>query len=652
MKKIILIKLLLITVTLSAQELFYKSYDWDSNPVYTINGDEKEKDIVLVKEKTVNEFSFEDEMFTEYYLIHKVYWLNSDEQIERYNKMYLPNFYEAKILENKARVITPTGEVINLDKSKINKATNEETGEDLLYYAFEGIVKGSFIESYYLVKKFPKYDGKRVFIQSAEFKRNVEFDVFAPKNLIFDFKSFNNSPEIIRDTLLKEKEHWSLVAENVKSLEREDSSPYHALRSYVVYKADKNLSNGVTGITSYKKTAKNIHKLYYEDFTKKEIKLLAKLLAEIKETNTNEDVVMQIDTYIKTSIYSPKMYDEKLFDLENIITKKVANLRGLIKLYVALLRTAEIKHEIVLTSDRTEIVFDKKFEADCFTTNFLIYINSTKKYLSPSESSSRYGFPPTEYTDNYGLFIKQVKLGDFKSAIGKVKYIKSVTTDKNEDKMTIDVSFDKEDISIANIKLLRSLGGYNGLPIQSFIHLIKDKDELIESFAKQLDENATINTKVLENDNLESVGVKPLILKVDFDSEAFVNKAGENYLFSLGDLIGTQMEMYQDKKRQLPYYDDFKRIYYRTIKVALPEGYIVSNLDDINIDNSFSKDGKKVFLFKSSYTIEGSMLIIQADEYYKENLIALEDFEAYRKVINSAADFNKITLVLKPKATD
>ena len=84
-----LILLLCITSNSSAQTSpFYKSYDWDTNPNYVIKA--SDKDMIALKEKVVTEFFFEDQNLTEYYLEHKVLWLNSDDRIEEYNKVYLP----------------------------------------------------------------------------------------------------------------------------------------------------------------------------------------------------------------------------------------------------------------------------------------------------------------------------------------------------------------------------------------------------------------------------------------------------------------------------------------------------------------------------------------------------------------------------------
>ena len=143
-------------------------------------------------------------------------------------------------------------------------------------------------------------------------------------------------------------------------------------------------------------------------------------------------------------------------------------------------------------------------------------------------------------------------------------------------------------------------------------------------------------------------GVKPFRLKAVTESEDLVTKAGNNYLFKVGELIGPQIEMYQEKERVLPVENDFGRVYKRQIKVHMPDGYVISNPDAVNIHHFYEKDGEKIMEFHSYYTMENNILTVFADEYYKIVKIAPELYEDYRKVINSAAEFNKINLIFKP----
>lgn len=648
---LLIVTLLLSLQTTFSQKLpFFKSYDWDKTPNYKIEKVSDEK-MIAIKEKIVTEFYFEGNSLIEYFLEHKVFWLNSDEKIEDYNKIYLPYSSTSNLEIHKARVITKKGEVINLDQSKILTANDEETGKKYKYFAFEGVTKGSFIEFIYVVKKVPEYSGRKINLQSSYNKKVVEFDLFSPKNLIFKFKSYNNLPSVVKDTIIKEKNNWKLHLKEINSIERENLSAYNASKGAVIYKLDQNTATKVSDITSYSRVSQNLYAFYYPEYKKKTTQLLNKFISDLSLGNIKdeESIVRKLDYYIKTNLFISNEANEGLKDLNEVLAKKVMNETGALKLYISLLRTLKIKHELVVTSDRRETKFDKEFEANNFLTDFLIYFPRTKLYLSPHDFETRFGFPDAYKTDNYGLFVKEVKIGEFKSAVGKVKYIKPVKSDKTFDTMVINVDFEEGDLSKNNIQLDRSFNGYYAMDIQPFIHLIKGekRDELIEGLAESINKNIEIKTKKLVNDNPELFGLKPLKFIVNFDSEAFVEKAGRKYLFKLGELIGMQMQLYQEKERVLPLEEKFQRSYFRTITVNIPKGYKITNLEDLNIDNSYSEKGKELFSFKSSFKLIDNELKIIANEHYRKNRVNVSQYEEYRKVINSAADFNKIVLLIE-----
>lgn len=652
MKKLTLLLLLISFKTFVAQEApFFKSYDWEQTPNYKVT--DTDESLFALKEKVVTEFYFEGESLVEFFLEHKVVWLNSDDAIEEYNKVYLPFSSESELQINKARVINPKGEIINLDSSKILTAQDEETDRTYKYFAFEGITKGSFIEYIYVVKKSPSYMGKRLDLQSSYNKNKVEFDLFSPANLIFKFKNFNNLPEVLEDTTTVKKHHYKLHLKDVKKLENEYLSAYNASKGFIVYKLDKNTANNARNIVSYNKVSQNLYDFYYPEYDKKTQSLIDKFIKELQLSDTadEETKARKIDLFIKKNIFSSDVNGEDLQNLNEVLSRKVANETGVLKLYIALLRTLNIKHELVLTSDRNNLKFDKDFEANNFLTDFLIYFPKPKKYLSPNADGTRYGFPEPNKTDNYGLFIKEVTIGDFKSAIGKIKYIQPVKAAENFDTMLVDVTFNKDDLTENSIHFERSFNGYYAMSIQPYTNLIlgDKKEELIDGIFESVSKNIEISSRKLVNEDPELFGVKPIQFIADFTSEDFVEKAGRKYLFKLGQLIGGQMQLYQEKERVLPLENEFQRSYFRTINVEIPKGYKITNLDDINIDNAYSEEGKELFSFKSYYTVKDNILSITADEHYRKNIVKVDVYEEYRKVINSAADFNKIVLLLELK---
>ncbi|MET1258138.1 DUF3857 domain-containing protein [Flagellimonas sp. DF-77] len=653
MKNTLSALLLFCSLCLNAQnELVTTAYDWEAEPAYSTSI-ETGVAMKALQEKYTIEYAYDDEgTFTQHYLEHKTLLLNSNDKIEEYNKIYLPYNASSALLKSKARVITASGEVIELDESKILTAQDNETGQNYKYFAFEGVEKGSIIEYFYVERKNPSYSGSTYRLQSDFQKTNVAFELYAPSNLVFEFKSYNGLPAVVQDTLSEGRSRWELKLDKIDALLDESQAPYTASRAALVYKLDKNLNSNKSDLSSYGNVAQNIYNYYYQEPDKTAQPLLDEFLeGTIKATDTDDAKIRKLDNQIKSGFILSEAGGDNLNDLTSILKTKIANSAGLIRLYVALMQQLEIKHELVITSDRTKIKFDDKFEAHNFLTDFLMYFPKQDRYLSPTELGTRYGYPPPYLTDNHGLFIKEVSVGSFTSAVGKIKFIKAVSADDTVDEMKIDVNFDTDDITTNEIKLSRSFSGYYALPIHPYMAQVigEDRTNILEGLAKTINENVTVESMEVINEDPELFGVKPIIFELGVRSNALVEKAGRKYLFKVGDLIGPQVQMYQEKKRVLPLENEHTRSYLRTITITLPEGYDVVNLEDINIDNKYAEGGSEQFSFTSSYELAGNVLTIRADEFYRTNIVPPSNFNEFRKVINSAADFNKITLILEPK---
>ena len=643
------ILILFITCNSIAQTVpFYESYNWEISPSYQI--EESDNDMVAIKDKVVTEFIFEDQNLIEYYLEHKVLWLNSDDRIEEYTKVYLPIANDASQVVINARIIKKTGEIIVLDKSRILRSEDDETGRDFNYFSIDDVEKGSIIEYYYVIKRRPKFQGAMVDIESDYDKQTVEFDLYAPSNLRFSFKSFNLETTVKKIESFKEKTHWKFLAKDIKAVNKEEKAPYNATIGFIMYKLHENTANNAI-ITSYNNVAQNLFDFYYSTYSKLEKKLIHKFAKNFKFDDglRDENKARIIDLFIKENIYISENDSENLI---NVLKTKTANETGVIKLYIALFDKFDVTHEMVLTSNRLQLKFDKDFEATNFLQEFLFYFPASKKYLSPSKFGTRFGFPPPYFMNNFGLFVTGYDINGKRKAFSEVKFIEGIPASLSSDEMLIEVNFNTKDLTKNRIALERKLNGYYAMNLHPFMNLIQPNriNEVIDQyFVQNSDKNAKVLKREFINEDPSLFGVKPFVVKFDISSEYFVEKKGDKYLFKLGDLIGPQMEMQQEKKRILPLEAEFNRSYYRTIKIHIPEGYQISNLEDIIIKNSYTTKDKELFIFDSYYTLEGNVLTVTADEHYRETFVAPEIFEAYRTVINSAADFNKVTLVLEPK---
>jgi hypothetical protein len=652
MRKLVtlVIFMLFIQITGAQESFFYQSYDWEKQPSYS-KVDVDGKDMLGLKNHIISEFHVEDGAFVEYYLEHETLLLNSDDKIEEYNKVYLPYDSSKEILVHKARVINKDGNVINIPDDKIFEAVDEESDSKYQYFALEGLEKGSVLERIYVYKRDPQYTGRYLRLQEDYDKYDVKFQLICPDHLVFDFKSYNDLP-IQKAVSLDGKNSWVIASPKIEGIDREEGASYAANTQYVVYKLDSNKATPGKKIVDYEIVAKNIYQNLIVEISKRGEKAIKEIISNTLKGKNQDEKLTELDRYIKENFYLTDIGDEKFSDIEKILKDKIANNSGIMRLYLGILKKANIPYEIVLTSSRDKIKFDSDFESYNFLQEYLIYFPETKKYTAPTDFSTRYGFPDGYWTDTYGLFINEVKVGDFVSSIGEVKFINAVAANETLDLMKLDVKFDPKDISTVEVDFLNEITGYSAANLQPYMYRMDDdnRDQLYNAFAYRLTEEMDILKKEVKNSEQGMFGKAPLVFDYSFTSTDFVEKAGDKYLFKLGKFIGSQTELYQEKERKLPFDNSHNRTYERTIIVEIPEGYMIANPEDIVLEHEFKNEsGKVVFIFKSSYEMKANVLTVNADEFYDQTVVPVKDYEAYRTVINSAADFEKVTLILTKK---
>jgi hypothetical protein len=128
-----------------------------------------------------------------------------------------------------------------------------------------------------------------------------------------------------------------------------------------------------------------------------------------------------------------------------------------------------------------------------------------------------------------------------------------------------------------------------------------------------------------------------------------LENAGNKILVKIGEIIGPQTEMYQEKPRQFPMQVAFPHSLERTIEFTLPEGYTVKNPGELTIHDDYRENGEITMGFSSDYKLENNVMKIHVMEQYRKTFYPLSEYEDFKKVINASADFNKIVLVLEKK---
>ncbi|MCB0804433.1 MAG: DUF3857 domain-containing protein [Bacteroidales bacterium] len=628
-------------------QLFHENYSWGEFPVVPENlNDEK---LVTLFSKTVIEFAYQGDDFVEFDTEHKILFINSEEEVKRNNNIYIYYNESSEIVMAKARIIKPGKNVIETDDSKILDSYDEETGEKYKYFALEGLEKGDMIELIHVIKQYPDYNGRRVFIQDKDPILRFEFDLFSPENLLFDFLVRNDTNHVVMDTL-SENNHWVFYIDSIKGLQQEESAPYKILLKQLIYKLDRNLANNSRDITSYGQASRIIFERVYTNADKQDFKAIDKFLknADVNMDLPTEEQIFKIENYVKNNINIVEYSNPELEKISSILSNKTASETGMVNLFANIFKVLEIDHQLVVTSDRTSILFDPLFESFNFLTGHLIYFPGTGKYMSPDKFEYRYGLPPAIFTNNFGLFIKRVSLGDLDSGIGKIKYIEPLGYNETYHNhfviATINPDFSKVDLDVTTKSM-----GYFASPLQPYMELISEdiKKEVATDGADNYIPNSTVNSWSFLNTEPEKVGKEPFIIKYDISNGDLINVAGDHFLFKIGLLIGPQQELYSETSRILPVYDNYKRTFDRELKIIFPEGFSVTNAGDLDIFAEYVVEGKQILLFKSTHMYSENEIVVNIHEYYDQIEYSVEEYPAYREVVNSASDFNKVTLVVE-----
>jgi hypothetical protein len=647
MKQLLGLLLLLIGGIVYGQDTYYGKYDWKEVPdKYVITEDDKKEDEVILFEKRSIEYARIGEEMVQMVLSHTIRLINTDAAIEENNKVYVNNGSGTNVFMQKARVIKPSGEIVVLKESDIQESKDEDGEVEYRYFALDGLEKGCIIEYIHYLRQEPDYTGSTMYLQNALLKKKVEYDIISPKHLDFVIYPVNGMPEFILDTVDYFVRRKFMNTENVKGLKEESQSPYYALVQKCYYKLNKNFDSGKGNFYTYTAASKIIHETMFDVPSKKALKKIKALIKEVelKGGSNLEDKLRYLEFKIKSEYQVLDADVPQLSNLDFIFEKKITSDRGMTKLFIQTLRAMGVKFELVLTSNRDENPFITEFEGYNFLDEYLVYVNELDKYWAP-DIFSRLGFPPFELTYTKGLFIEERILNELAIPIAKVKEIKLVSADQSVDAITAEVDF-TESMDEPKIVIERKVTGYKAQYPQYILDFIEEdrKIEAKEDFLKYIDKDSKLEDTSYQNDNSKAAGKLPFIAKARFVGNSFIERAGEKTLLKVGMLIGPQAELYNKDERTQPVQAEFNRQYQRKITVIIPEGMVVKNLNELNFN---VKTNDEAAGFTSSYVLTGNTLTITVSEFYNKVYFPVAEYKGYESVMNAAADFNKLVLVME-----
>jgi hypothetical protein len=624
-------------------------YEWEKDRKrFVLSAKEKENAEYILKNHSHYQYTLEDDQFVVYSTFHRIIFVNSNEAIQKHNRLYIPMYNTIELVDVKARAINKEGKAVYFDKNNLKEMKDENGDKSYRIFAVEGVELGSEVEYFYTRKMYGSlFD--RVYTQTDVAIKNSSFYLSSPSHLKFDFKSYHGFPQITKEEG-EELNVYRASMQDVTSIKEEPFAYVDANRKRIEFKLAYNTARSAARLYTWDEAAKN----FYSRLTalsKDDEKALDKFYKALGD-NTAEKIdvrIFNIEKKIKTMIKIDRENGGENLDQISAISKyKVASNEGITRLFLAIFSKAGINTHVVVTCNRENSKFDPDFDSWGYLDEYLLYFPDTKGFIAPYTFETRYPFVPYHFTANQGLFIEPFSMAGVKSGLASVNKIPAIEYSRNYDNLDIEVRF-SEDLSSNAIRQRREFAGYNATFFTPFYPLFSKDDQknMVEELTKASAPDADIKKWIAEP---RQNGIdENFVVDVDFNSSHFLEKAGPRLIFKAGELIGAQTEMYRDDKRNLDVENDFNRLYDRVIKIELPAGYSIRNPDDLKFNVTFKEKDQTPFAFISNYELKGNVLEIKINEYYQDIFVPVARYEEFRKVINAAADFNKVKLVLEKK---
>ncbi|MCW3785059.1 DUF3857 domain-containing protein [Plebeiibacterium sediminum] len=636
--------IILISLLLSANIYSQTNYSWSAKPVFsTIATENKDENVIGIFFHEKYEYEYADDGELQMiHTLHKKFRLNNDDAIDQFNKISVSLNNVIELIDIKARTIKPNGKTIEFDKNNIKEIKDEDSHNSYKIFAIDGIEKGDDVE-YMVIRKMEGSNFGRTFFQYSFPLQLATFEIISPKNLIYDVKGYNGFPNASLSELDENHNSFKCEQKDIPSIKNEKFSYLEPRKQRIEYRLNYNTAINKAQRLTWDDAAIRVYEtMYLGDYNEIIDKWIQ--LANI-DTTSEIAKIKSLEQFIKTNIYVEDFNAPELSDLEFIYENKVAGTRGDVKLYANMLKQLGIEHNLVLTSERDDVKFDADFQSWNFLDKYLIYFPKDDTYLDPSIHAYRLGTVNSALTATDGLFIVPVKIGDFESAIGKIKYIEPTPDTLNYDNMVIDIQLDIDN-NTTKIKTERGLNGLSGGYISNFIGLMdaEQKQNTLKQITSTKAPNPIYNAlEIRETSDKEPIKNSEFIIYSDLSTDAFLENAGNKILFNIGESIGPQTEMYFEENRTSNAENDWNRMYIREITFHVPEGYKIINPEVTKM--SIVQDS--IYGFVSDYVYNGDIYSVRIKEYYKNIMVKPEEFEGFKNVINAAADFNKAVLVLQ-----
>ena len=586
-----------------------------------------------------------DDNLSKYLITHYETAIADDKGVEHNNKIRLSIYQENSLVDLRVRVIKDGKVITELSKSDLKKVKEED--QEILLLAVSSLSKGCILETIIQMEIGDDLYGYE-YMQMNEDIANAQFSLRTPDHLKFDLKAYKTT-QAVHDTIIDKYRDYELSLKDVPAFEDEEFSGKSSEKIRVEYVFSENVSNN-SKARKYPELGRSILENMTEDIADSKSALVKLLKKPLKEASNDREKIYMIEHFLKTNF---QMVEAAKVDnsLKAILKNKFCTAFGMNRLMISSFVANEIPFEVVVTCDRFKKPFDKNFHSWSYLQELVLYFPEQNVYVDPGNFLSRCGLPNPNILGQTGLFVKPMMLGDQISGISTFKTVQLPANVSNNDLMDLQVTFSADAKSV-NINYHREMINYAEMSIRSQYFFIgeKERQQFLTTFVKNTGETCNVSDQKASNFDLSKPAetVKPFIIDANIQCDDYVEKAGNNIILKVGELIGKQSELYDDKERKYDVVGQYPHSYKRIIRIKIPKGYKPKGLEKLNFKDEFTNsEGKPSFGFTNSWKINGDEIVLDGTEYYNDLNHPKAMYQNFRKVINDAADFNKLVIVFE-----
>lgn len=566
---------------------------------------------------------------------HRAFKLYDAKHVSEFKTIDFGDIDPSNIMTLQVRVIK-NNEVVKTYYKKdaeIIKGDDEDYENSTMQIKISDLDIGSIVEFIIVKKREYIVDQESTILQHNYPIRNLDYTLVMPKHLKPYVELYNGLYPIL-DTIIEDvgTRYTTIHIDYLPALKKEVESFYEKYFCRIEFNIAYNYASSRLRMNTTKDFVNNFYeRIQLTD--KNQIKIIKnEIIKKIKfpKNATELDKIKTIEHFMKEQLGG--------IDLGAIY---------MTRFYAYVYDHFKIDYDIVITCNKTEKEFDKNFNGSNFFNNILYYFPTHNFYISLMDYSFRNGLIPMNYSGNTALFLQKVKIGNEEVFIHNFKKIPESPKDAGIDNLNLNLKIDPKSGAVVGT-IEREMGSYRAHFIQANFKAfeVEDREQILELFLTLNSESTHISNEQFLNNDAKDIGLQPFIIKADITNTEWVKVLPSYLEISLGKMIGKQ-DRIDTVQRQLPLEKEYPQSYSRVITIEIPDGYSPGDLTKIEkaiYDTDDPNNANAGFI--SNYKMEGTKLIITVTEFYSRLYYPVSDFNLYKRVANSAADFNDLVIQL------